>query len=229
LTSDLFASREIGPFGRRQRHPRGHRVAVTIETADEATHDSGTVTVLDTFGADDVAPLRAGCTCCTVRVQLQDRLQRLLADREQGKGPHFCRIAIRSNEDPGAIRRMFASRRALEAACYLEGDLLLGAPADGVTHFTLIEERPIAWEAFSRFMTTLMRLRGSDLLLARGTLDVVGCRGPVVVQFEHHLASRPVELAEWSGQNRRSEVTFLARNFDEPMVRPLLDAVRALA
>ena len=70
-------------------------------------------TVLDEFGADDVAPLRNGCVCCTVRVKLQDRLRRLLAERAQGQVPHFSRVVIRTGEDPGPIRRMFASPRAL--------------------------------------------------------------------------------------------------------------------
>ena len=227
MTTDLFGSPEIGPFGRRQRHPRGHRVAVTIEAAAEATHDSSTVTVLDEFGADDVAPLRGGCMCCTVRVRLQDRLRRLLDERSRGKVPHFSRIAIRSNEDAGPIRRMFASPRALESDFYLEGDLMAQVGRNGAD-FTLTEEAPIAWDAFSRFVTTLTAMRGADLLFAQGTINVEGCHGPVVVRLEHHLAWRPVELVEWPGEEKLSQMTFLARNFDERAVRALFDAVRAL-
>jgi len=72
-------------------------------------------------------------------------------------------------------------------------------------------------------------LKGGDVGYgAKGMVNVEACRGPVVVQFEHHLASRPVELTEWPDQDRRSRVTFLARNFDERAVRALFDAVRAL-
>jgi G3E family GTPase len=227
LTPDLFGSPEIGPFGRRQRHPRGHRVAVTIEPTDHAARGDGGVTVLDEFGADDIAPLGSGCACCTVRVKLQARLRRLLAERAQGRVPHFSRIAIRTGEDPGPIRRMFASPRALETEFYLEADPAF-TQADGIASFTLTEDAPIAWEAFSRFMATLMRLRGADLLWAQGTLDVQGCRGPVVVRFERHLAHRPVELTEWPNQDRLSAVTFLTRNVEAQTVRVLFDAVRAL-
>jgi G3E family GTPase len=227
LTTDLFPSPEIGPFGRRQRHPRGHRVPVTIEAVDGTTHRGDTATVLDEFGADDIAPLRHGCTCCTARVKLQARLRGLLADREQGRVAHFSRIAIRTDEDSGPIRRMFASPRALEAECYLEGDPPIGAHAD-TTRFTLTEEASIAWEAFSRFVTTLMTMRGVDLLFAHGVINIAGCHGPIVVQFEHHLACRPVELAEWPDQDRFSAVTFLTRNVNERTVRALFDAVRGL-
>lgn len=183
----------------------------------------------DEFGAGDVAPLRTGCRCCTVRVKLQHRLRRLLDQRTQGEIPHFSRIVIRTGEDFGPIRRMFASTRALESGFYLEDDLMaqVARNADG-TSFTLAEARPIAWDAFSRFVTTLMTMRGADLLFARGMINVDGCRGPVVVQFEHHLACRPVELIEWPDQDRRSRMTFLTRNLDEGTVRALFDAMRAL-
>ena len=77
-------------------------------------------------------------------------------------------------------------------------------------------------------MTTLMAVRGADLLFAHGMVRIEGCPGPVVVQFEHHLVWRPVELAEWPDQDRRSRIAFLARNLDERAVRALFDAVRAL-
>jgi G3E family GTPase len=225
---DLFRSSEIGPFGRRHRHPRGHRVPVMIEV-DGTTHGGDTVTVLDDFGAGDVEPLRAGCRCCTIRVNLQDRLRRLLDARAQGQVPHFSRVVIRTGEDPGPIRRMFASPRALESDFYLEGDPMaqVARSADAAS-FTLTEDAPVAWDSFSRFVTTLTTMRGADLLFAKGMLNVAGCRGPVVMQLEHHLACRPVELAEWPDQDRRSRVTFVARNFDERAVRALFDAVRAL-
>ena len=171
------------------------------------------MTVLDEFGADDVAPLRAGCRCCTVRMKLQDRLRRLLDARAQGQVPHFSRVVIRTGEDPDPIRRMFASPRALESDFYLEGDLIaqVARSADAAS-FTLIEETPIAWDAFSRFVTTLATMRGADLLFANGMLNVAGCRGPVAVQLEHHLACRPVEFTEWPDQDRHSRVTFLERD-----------------
>jgi G3E family GTPase len=228
LTLDLFPSSEVGPFGRRQRHARGHRIPVTIEAAGDTTHGD-TAIVRDELGADDVAPLRRACTCCTVRVKLQDRLRRLLDQRAQGEIPHFSRIVIQSGADIGPIRRMFASPRALESDFHLEGDLMaqVARNADGAS-FALSEDAPVAWDTFSRFVTTLMTMRGADLLLAQGMINVAGCRGPVVVRLEHHLACRPVELAEWPDRDRRSRITFLARDFDGRAVRALFDAVRAL-
>jgi G3E family GTPase len=224
-----FPSPDIGRFGRRQHHPRGHRIPVTIEAPDDAAHGDDTVVVPDAFGAGDVARFRAGCTCCTVRIKLLDRLRRLLDERSQGQIPHFSRIVIQTSEDIGPIRRMFASPRALEPDFYLEGDLMAQVAGRNGASFTLTEEAPIAWEAFSRFVTTLAAMRGPDLLFAQGMLNVAGCRGPVAVRLEHHLAWRPIELTVWPHQDRRSQVTFLARHFDEGAIRALFDAVRALA
>ena len=80
----------------------------------------------------------------------------------------------------------------------------------------------------SRFITTLMALRGTDLLCARGLLNVEGCRGPVVVQFVQHLANPPVELQRWPDDNRQSRVLFITRNISEQQVRGLLEAFRNL-
>ena len=78
-----FPSPDIGMFGRRQRHARGHRVPVTIVRGASAARIATTAIVIDEFGADDVAPLPGGCACCTVRVGLQSAVRRLLAEREQ--------------------------------------------------------------------------------------------------------------------------------------------------
>ena len=68
----------------------------------------------------------------------------------------------------------------------------------------LTEDAPLAWDAFSRFITTLQALRGADLLRVTGLLNVEGCRGPVAVQFLQHLALPPVELQAWPDGDRRA-------------------------
>jgi hypothetical protein len=55
------------------------------------------------------------------------------------------------------------------------------------------DDAPLAWEMFTRAMEALIALRGADLLRVKGLLNVVGCRGPVVVQIVQHLAHPPVE------------------------------------
>jgi G3E family GTPase len=98
--------------------------------------------------------------------------------------------------------------------------------ADDIISFTLVEDAPIAWDAFARTMETLIALRGSDLLRIKGLLNVAGCTGPVVVQFVQHLAHPPVELDRWPSADRSSRVVFITRNLCEAQVKGLLAAVR---
>ncbi len=93
----------------------------------------------------------------------------------------------------------------------------------------LADDAPLAWEMFTRAMETLIALRGADLLRVKGLLNVVGCRGPVVVQIVQHLAHPPVELAAWPDRDRSSRLVFITRNISERQVRDLLASVRALA
>jgi len=103
------------------------------------------------------------------------------------------------------------------------------AHSDGIQSFVLSEDAPLTWDTFSRFMETLVALRGGDLLRVKGLLNIAGCRGPVVVQFVQHLAHPPTELAAWPGEDHRSRVVFIARNLNETRARNLFEAVRALA
>src|ERR1700752_2987802 len=198
-------------FGRRQRHVRGHRVPVTVSR--KASTSDGDRIVIDTFGADDVAQPPGGCSCCTVRAKLQDALLDLLAEREQK--PFSC-VAIETSNDLSPILRTFASERALGGEYHVEDP----PPLDG-NRFTLTEDTPISWDAFSRFATTLSALRGADLLQMKGLLDIAGCRGPVAVQFIGHLAARPVELQAWPSNERASRLEFVTRGIEEGTVRDL--------
>jgi G3E family GTPase len=215
----LFPSSDIGIFGRRQRHVRGHRVPVTMSR--KPSESDGARIVIDTFGADDVAPLPGGCACCTVRAKLQGALRKLLAERE--KNP-FSRITIESAESLDPILRTFTSERALADEYHVEDAPLL----DG-THFTLREDAPLSWDAFSRFVTTLTALRGPDLLQMKGLLNIDVCRGPVAVQLMGHLAARPVELQAWPNEDHTSRLTFITRGIEEKMVCNLFDSVRTLS
>ena len=101
--------------------------------------------------------------------------------------------------------------------------------SDGIASFVLERQQPVEWPAFSRAMETLIALRGAELLRVKGILNVVGCRGPVVVQYVQHLAHPPVELQSWPDQNRDSRVVFITRNIQEAQIRDLFAAVERLA
>ncbi len=220
-----FRSPDIGLFGRRQRHARGHRIPVTVvDGTSSLPDDRDTAVVVDVFGPEDVVA-QGPCRCCTVRAELQLALRRLLAGREQR---HFTRVVIATGEDPGPILRTFATGRALGAEFYVEEAPDVARAQAGLCRFVLTEDTPLSWDAFSRSITTLMALRGADLLHAKGLLNVGGCRGPVAVQFMQHLAHAPVELQQWPNDDRASRIAFVTRDLEEAAVRSMLAAVRAI-
>jgi len=211
-----FPSADIGLFGRRQRHVRGHRVPVTITRA--AKEDPGCALVADTFGADDITSLPGGCRCCTIRANLQQVI------RDHARQRPVSHLTIQTGADVLPILRTFVTERGLGGDFYIES-----APPMIANRFTVTEPAPLSWDAFSRFVSTLAALRGADLLHARGLMNIQGCRGPVAVQFMGHLAARPVELQAWPDGERASRLELVTRNIEERTVRDLFDATRALA
>jgi G3E family GTPase len=152
-----FRSPDIGPFGRRVRHPRAHRIPVTVVTGFlgagkttlvkrflETPQGRNTAVVVNEFGAagiddallrssaDETVLLGNGCLCCNVRSDLQLALRRLIADRARGEVPHFSRVVIETSglADPGPILRTFATDRALGEEFHVEAVL---AVIDAVT------------------------------------------------------------------------------------------------
>ena len=128
--------------------------------------------------------------------------------------------------------------RFVEPAAGERGNFVAEAEhSDGIVSFVLEWQEPIAWPVFARAMETLIVLRGADLLRVKGILNVVGCGGPVVVQYVQHLAHPPVELQSWPeagpdshrGQIRNSRVVFITRRVSKPQIRDLFAAVETLA
>src|SRR5207302_909867 len=157
-----------------------------------------------------------GCSCCTVRVELQAALRRLLSERDEKR---FTRVMIETSNDLSPILRTFATERALGAEFYVEEEPVLSGAE--VHEFALTEDAPLSWDAFSRFISTLTALCGADLLHVNGLLSVVGCRGPVVVQFMQHLALSPVELQTWPDNDPNTRIAFTTRGIAENEVRGL--------
>ncbi|MET0868580.1 MAG: GTP-binding protein [Pseudorhodoplanes sp.] len=101
--------------------------------------------------------------------------------------------------------------------------------SDQIRSFTLTWDRPMPWAVMARAMDTLLALRGSDVLRAKGLLNIEGCKGPVVVQFVQHLAHPPAELQTWPDDDRRSKLVFIVRDIAESEVRALFEAISNLS
>ena len=240
----LVADRETGKlpwFGR-----------VVIETSGLA--DPGPI--LQTFATDRAlggeffvevvaAVIDAGNGIATLDWSAEARKQVVLADilvvaktdladaqstdqlkaRLRGLNPRAAiHTAVDGALDPRCLVEAQASGSAPHAGLVAEAD-----HSDGIASFVLVESAPLAWAPFERGMETLIALRGGDLLRVKGFLNVVGCRGPVLVQIVQHLAHPPLELAAWPDADHTSRLVFITRDIAQDQVRALLAAVRSLA
>jgi G3E family GTPase len=240
----LVAEREHGTL------PRFGRVL--IETSGLA--DPGPI--LQTFSTDRAlggeffvevvaAVVDASCGLATLDWSAEARKQVILADRLVISKTDLCtpeaiaHLIARLGELNGhaqidtAIGGALDPRRLIEAGPSgpqpHSGFIGETGHSDGILSFVLSETEPLAWRPFERTMETLIALRGSDLLRVKGFLNVVGCRGPVLVQIVQHLAHPPLELASWPDQDQTSRLVFITRNISQEQVWALLHAVRALA
>jgi G3E family GTPase len=193
-------------------------------------HIDAMLTVVDAVNAE--ATLGAASEA-RKQVILADRLiiskSDLAPDKLESLMTQLQRLNPRTDIDVAVAGALDPERFVAPATAQRSGFIAEAEHSDGISSFVLEQKRPIEWLAFSRAMETLIALRGADLLRVKGILDVVGCRGPVVVQYVQHLAHPPVELQSWPDQNRDSRVVFVTRNIREAQVRDLFAAVGALA
>ena len=169
------------------------------------------------------------------QVILADRIVISKADIADNDAPAALAARLRALNARADIREAVQGRLDPQWILAEGPAALAGFVAEAVGHtddiasFTIVDTRPIAWNAFAGAMEALIALRGAGLLRAKGILDVAGCRGPVVVQFVQHLAHPPVELDRWPDGARVSRMVFIARNLGEKAVRDLFAAMRAVA
>ena len=151
-----------GPFGRRQRTPRGARVPVILVTGflgagkttlireflgTEAGRD--TAVVVNEFGeigldaallapaaTGTVALLGNGCLCCAIRSDLDTTFRALFTDRARGAVPPFRRVVLETSgaDDPGPVLQTFLSERALGDAFHLQAIITVVDAATGLAN-----------------------------------------------------------------------------------------------
>jgi G3E family GTPase len=187
--NELFPSPAAGPFGRRLKRARGHRIPVTVLTgflgAGKTTllkgflqtpQGRGTAVVVNEFGAvgvddalvrassDATVLLGNGCLCCVTRSDLQLALRRMAVERERGLTPDFQRVAIETSglADPSPILQTFSTDRALGETFAVEMVVtVVDAVAGGETLFWSAEARKQVILA-DRLVITKTDIAGED-------------------------------------------------------------------
>ena len=158
-----------GPFGRRQRAPRGARISVILVTGflgagkttlvkalleTEAGRD--TAVVVNEFGeigidgallapsaSNKVALLNNGCLCCAVRSDLEETFRVLFTDRARGAVPPFRRVVLELSgaDDPIPVLQTFLGERALAREYHVQSVI---AVADAATGRIALRDNPEA-------------------------------------------------------------------------------------
>jgi G3E family GTPase len=81
-----------------------------------------------------------------------------------------------------------------------------------IASFCIVEERPLDWDDFHRWLMALRAAKGDCLLRVKGILNLAGEPAPVVIHGVHHVFHPPVQLAAWPDDDRRSRVVFVTRD-----------------
>lgn len=91
-----------------------------------------------------------------------------------------------------------------------------------------IVEEPISPVVFDLWMLILTTERGPDLLRFKGIIHVQGAPHPFVVHGVQHIFHPPVPLTDWAGEDRRSRLVMILRDFTDPDLQRLFAALGAL-
>ncbi len=117
--------------------------------------------------------------------------------------------------EPDALFGAATSLRDLPALAAEPRDHAHEADGDhhhGIASFCLVDEEPLPWPQFSRWLEALASLRGPDLLRVKGIVHVEGRSRPVVIHAVQHVLHPPRELQSWPDADRRSRIVFITRN-----------------
>jgi G3E family GTPase len=95
---------------------------------------------------------------------------------------------------------------------------------DHIRALCLTVDRPIAGEALDRWLESLLRLRGPDLLRFKAIINVAELPGPLVAHAVQHVVYPPVMLKAWPSDDRRTRMVFITHDIDERTLRDSLKA-----
>jgi G3E family GTPase len=84
---------------------------------------------------------------------------------------------------------------------------------------SLVLEAPVAGEALDRWLSSLLRFRGPDLLRFKAIVNVAELPGPLVLHGVQHVIHPPMMLKAWPSDDRRTRMVFITCDIDEDALR----------
>lgn len=87
-----------------------------------------------------------------------------------------------------------------------------------VMSFCVSYDAPLPSRVFEAWLTTLLQLKGPDLLRVKGILNIAELDQPVVIHSVQHAVHDPVTLDQWPGPDHRSRIVFITRGISEEQI-----------
>ncbi|WEF24865.1 GTP-binding protein [Paracoccus sp. S3-43] len=105
---------------------------------------------------------------------------------------------------------------------------------DAPTHLERIRsvawtiDQPVNGTVFDIWMDLLMARRGEDLLRFKGLIHLADMPYPFAVHGVQHIFHPPVPLQDWRGDDRRTKLVLIVRDFTDPELRELFSALSSV-
>jgi len=96
---------------------------------------------------------------------------------------------------------------------------------DYIRSFCIEYDEPISWTVLNRWFQQLTALRGRDLLRTKGIVYTQETELPVLVQGVQHIFQPPTTLEKWHIDPPRSQIVFITRNIEKPVLEKMLDVL----
>jgi G3E family GTPase len=87
-----------------------------------------------------------------------------------------------------------------------------------ISSWCLVQEAPIDWDRFHRWLARLRAGQGDKLLRVKGILNLAGEDAPVVIHGVHHVFHPPIRLDAWPDADRTSRIVFITRDLPGALI-----------
>ncbi|MGE4326491.1 MAG: GTP-binding protein [Pseudodonghicola sp.] len=109
---------------------------------------------------------------------------------------------------------------------------LLGTEAlrhlDEIRSVSWATDAPITAAAFDAWMDMLMARRGEDILRFKGLIHLTDVPHPFVAHGVQHIFHPPVPLKDWQGEDRRTRLVMIVRDFTDPELQDLFAFLKSM-
>lgn len=92
---------------------------------------------------------------------------------------------------------------------------------------SIILDEPLEDAVFESWLSTLIGLKGPDILRVKGIVFLKGLETPFVFHGVQHIFDLPVPLETWTGDDRQSRIVVIARDITKPELARSFDMLRA--